>query len=586
MSGAQLGAPLALEPGMLSPVSEAQIEDRVAAPVGASVHYVAAAIGDVVRLQALIDALEGRKLLAIERARRAAAECEDRLLDEADLQVGRASTVRRRELAERAFTADLATALRVGEPRAGHLVDTARVLARSGAATLVGLCAGRFSLAHAIVLGDVLDELPDPDASDHPDLVDGVDPAAVRAAVQTAALPAAPTTTLAQFRTCARRARDRAHPVPLVVRHERAADKRAVHVDPAADGMAWLTAYLPAAQAHAAYDRLTKTARTARDTGDPRTLTQLRADTLSALLLAGRDDQPDPSPSEAQPADPPPTDAPPADRVHPPNAREPGPGLPGNEPGRSEPGRRAPGGRGTPGTGGVVASAGGEGSSAGRLAGGRVPDLAQLARRITPRVQVTVPVLSLLDHSDHPAELAGHGPIDPVTATLLTANAPSLRRLLVDPDTGQVLSTDPGTYSVPAALRAFLEARDGRCRFPGCTRPVARCDVDHTTAWADGGRTTATNLAHLCRRHHVAKHQTGWDVTAQPDGTLTWTSPTGRVHHDPVAEPVDLTGPELDDVARWARDDGADVGDTLRGDRPSDRGSTSSQPGDPGPPPF
>ncbi|MCK9794063.1 HNH endonuclease [Isoptericola sp. 4D.3] len=110
---------------------------------------------------------------------------------------------------------------------------------------------------------------------------------------------------------------------------------------------------------------------------------------------------------------------------------------------------------------------------------------------------------------------------------------------------GGLLSTDPGTYTVPAALRAHLEARDGSCRFPGCTRPAPRCDVDHTVAWADGGRTTADNLAHLCRRHHVLKHETRWRAHQEPDGSLVWTSPTGRVSRDPVADPVDVTGRDL-----------------------------------------
>jgi hypothetical protein len=119
------------------------------------------------------------------------------------------------------------------------------------------------------------------------------------------------------------------------------------------------------------------------------------------------------------------------------------------------------------------------------------------------------------------------------------------------------VTTDPGTYTVPAALRALLQARDGRCRFPGCTRPPRRTDLDHTLAWAHGGTTTAGNLAHLCRRHHVLKHQTRWQADQLPDGTLRWTSPTGRTHHDPVADPVDTTGrdltppdvpPEIDDL--------------------------------------
>ncbi|MEL7978086.1 DUF222 domain-containing protein [Isoptericola sp. F-RaC21] len=454
--------------------------DDVLSPAGpTTVHDVSAALDDAERIQERINALEGEKLLAVERARRAAVRCEPDLLAGEQLRVLRAGTDRRHELARRAFVADVATTLHVSEQQADHVVETARTLTSSGAATLAELRRGRIGARHATAMADVLADLPDAQA---------------RAAVQAEALPRAATSTLAQFRTCLRRARDRAHPEPFTLRHAKAAAKRAVFVDPAADGMAWLSALLPATTAHAALDRLTIAGRTAREAGDPRTLSQLRADACAALLLAGAEGRP------AEPLEGEATETTPA-----------------------------------------------------------VPDLADHARRITPRVQVTVPVLALLGRTDEPAELAGHGPIDPAVAAFLTAEAPSLRRLLVDPMTGEVLGADPGTYTVPTALRAYLRARDDGCRFPGCTRPAERCDIDHTVAWADGGRTVADNLAHLCRRHHTVKHETRWQARQDPDGTLVWTSPTGRVSRDPVADPVDLTGREL--VPPAHADTGPDDGD-------------------------
>ena len=277
-----------------------------------SVHEVSAGIDDAVAIREQIDALEGRLLVAVERSRRAARGCEASLLDDADLELRRASAVRRRELAERAFVADLATALRLSEVQASHLVDTARILAEAAehaarraaqeraddtacsesscsnsscsdpgcadpghaslsGVTLVELCRGRFSGLHARAMADTLAEVPHAEA---------------RARVEASALPSAARTTPAQFRSRLRRARDLAHPTPLAERHRQAATKRAVYLDPAPDGMAWLTAHLPAAQAHAAFDRLTATARAVRDRGDPRTTAQLRADAFADLLLA------------------------------------------------------------------------------------------------------------------------------------------------------------------------------------------------------------------------------------------------------------------------------------------------------------
>ena len=452
--------------------------DDVLSPVGpTTVHDVSVALDDLALIQARIDALEGEKLLAVERARRAAVRCEPDLLAGEQLRVLRAGTARRHELARRAFVADVATTLRLSERQADHLVDTAQTLTSSGAATLGELSRGRIGAPHATAMADVLADLPDAQA---------------RAAVQAEALPRAATATPAQFRAHLRRARDRAHPEPFTLRHARAAAKRGVFVDPAADGMAWLSAYLPATTAHAAHDRLTTAARTAREAGDPRTLSQLRADAYAALLLSGAELAADAPPGSAAPS--------------------------------------------------VADTSGRTRSGAGGPTAGPIPDLAAHARRIVPRVRVTVPVMALLGRSDDAAELTGHGAIDPDVAAFLTAGAPSLRRLLVDPVSGELLTADPGTYAVPAALRTYLEARDGTCRFPGCTRPAPRCDVDHTVAWADGGRTTADNLAHLCRRHHVMKHETRWSASQEADGTLVWTSPSGRTSRDPVADPVDLTG--------------------------------------------
>ncbi|MFD6137086.1 DUF222 domain-containing protein [Isoptericola sp. NPDC060257] len=432
-------------------------------PAAPSLAHVSAAIDEVVELQRQVHALEARKLVATERARVTALRAEAALLAHDDVALSRAGAARRRDLARRAFTADLATALRLTEQAASHLLDTARTLAvgvgEAGHATLEALRHGRLSLAHATAVADTLADLPDPDA---------------RAQVEGVVLPRAATCTVPQLRRHLRRARDVAHPEPFVERHRRAAQDRAAYVDPGADGMAWLTAHLPAHVAHAVYDRLTRAGMRAREAGDDRTLAQLRADAAADLLLAGTNPACDVGTADRDPA------------------------------------------------------------------GGNVSGLAGIARRITPTVRVTVPVLSLVGGSDAAADLDGHGPMDAMTASTLTAAAPSLRRLLVDPVDGRVLTTDPGTYTVPAALRAFLQQRDGVCRFPGCTRAAARCDVDHVVAWSDGGRTVADNLTHLCRHHHGMKHGTAWRSRLAPDGAVTWTSPTGRTHHDPPADP---TGP-------------------------------------------
>ncbi len=152
------------------------------------------------------------------------------------------------------------------------------------------------------------------------------------------------------------------------------------------------------------------------------------------------------------------------------------------------------------------------------------------AATIRPTVHATVPVLTLLDHDDAPGELDGYGPIDADTARELAAHAPTFTRLLTHPVSGTVLDVDRTTYRPPADLARWLRVRDQTCRFPGCARAAARCDIDHTDDWADGGRTAFDNLAHLCPAHHHLKHESAWAVRHIGDGALEWRSPAGRRH--------------------------------------------------------
>ena len=153
-------------------------------------------------------------------------------------------------------------------------------------------------------------------------------------------------------------------------------------------------------------------------------------------------------------------------------------------------------------------------------------------RGIRPNIFVTVPVLTLLGRSDAPGSLDGYGPIDAETARKLAAHAPSFTRILIHPESGATLSVGRDSYAVPKDLRTWLQVRDKTCRAPGCARAATRCDIDHTHRWHDGGATDYNNLAHLCRKHHTLKENSDWTVAQSEagDGTLVWTSPTGRIH--------------------------------------------------------
>ena len=88
---------------------------------------------------------------------------------------------------------------------------------------------------------------------------------------------------------------------------------------------------------------------------------------------------------------------------------------------------------------------------------------------------------------------------------------------------------EPG-YRPSTALDEFVRMRDMTCRFPNCDRPAEFCDIDHTIAWP-WGPTHASNLACLCRKHHLLKtFWAGWNDRQHPDGTIVWTSPTGHTY--------------------------------------------------------
>ena len=151
-----------------------------------------------------------------------------------------------------------------------------------------------------------------------------------------------------------------------------------------------------------------------------------------------------------------------------------------------------------------------------------------LGHGVHATVHVTVPVMTLMGHSEEPGILDGTVPIDPDTARRLAGTATGFTRLLVHPETGVVLSVGRDRYQVPAGLRKAVEIRDQTCRFFGCTQPATHDDVDHTHDWAFGGETNLHNLALLCRHSHRLKHETGWEVSQDHKGTLHWTSPAGR----------------------------------------------------------
>ena len=102
---------------------------------------------------------------------------------------------------------------------------------------------------------------------------------------------------------------------------------------------------------------------------------------------------------------------------------------------------------------------------------------------------------------------------------------------------GRVVEVGARTRTIPPALRRALQHRDGGCRFPGCD--VRFGQGHHIHHWAQGGPTTLSNLVLLCRRHHRAVHEEGFQVDRDSDGELRFRRPDGQPIPDvPPPPPV------------------------------------------------
>lgn len=173
------------------------------------------------------------------------------------------------------------------------------------------------------------------------------------------------------------------------------------------------------------------------------------------------------------------------------------------------------------------------------LLSGRGPVDARAARSGTKRITLTVPWRSVLDPACHvPGEITGPGGTTFVPADVLAravgdmlAGGATWNFAATSPD-GTVLAATAPSYRIPDMLKDLVRTRDRTCGFPGCTRSAPACDTDHVVPWPQGA-TVADNLVVLCRHHHRLKTHHGWSYVCHPDGSTTWTSPTGHKTHHP-----------------------------------------------------
>ncbi|WP_374311639.1 DUF222 domain-containing protein [Microbacterium sp.] len=221
-------------------------------------------IPDAVDLVVEVDAMMA--VFAAQRLERVDAMRHDAL--DAAARLGVALT----EVVERGIRLELAAALRVTESAAGDLIAQADALVHRFPAMLDALGAGRTTERHTAIFVRAM-------AAVEPEFHAVVVPQAVALAEVEA---------VGAFRRSLTRLIETVRAQTLDARHREALRQRRVHVEQVDEGMAWLSAYLPAVEAHAIHGRLTAMAKAiVADEGESRTLDQVRADVLGDLLIEG-----------------------------------------------------------------------------------------------------------------------------------------------------------------------------------------------------------------------------------------------------------------------------------------------------------
>jgi hypothetical protein len=435
---------------------------------------------------------------------------------------------------------ELGYELHLNPTSAAEQMEFATTVADRLPATFAALGAGQIHPVHLRIIADETSFLSDQDAAKADQVLAGM----------------APGMTFGELRYAAHKLILKLDPEAARKRKEAAKRETQVRRFREESGNAGMVAReLPSDEVLASWQHIEQRALDLRAAGMSGTLQDLRIRAYLDLLQE-RDSRDLPAPADAGPAE----EASVPDR--------PGPGQPppgGDPPAPPDPG----GGPGSPSAPGGGPSGPGRSGPAPRPGPGTGPSLAAL-------VTITVPLATAQGRSDTPGEAAGFGILDGDTARDLLAAAarhPRTRWCItaVNPDgtaaahaclrgrhpppgtgppgTGpprwRPVFTTPLTpitrgpcdharaevgYHPSRKLQHLVRARSATCTAPGCTRPAAACDLDHTVPWDHGGLTCECGLAPLCRRHHRCKQAEGWHLDQPEPGLLKWRVPSGRTY--------------------------------------------------------
>jgi hypothetical protein len=146
-------------------------------------------------------------------------------------------------------------------------------------------------------------------------------------------------------------------------------------------------------------------------------------------------------------------------------------------------------------------------------------DPGALGERYQVVVHVDAPVLA---DPDQPGQSVLEAGVNSSAEESRRIACDATRVLMTHDAEGRVLEVSARTRTIPPALRRALQHRDRGCRFPGCASRFTQ--GHHLKHWANGGPTTLSNLALLCRRHH--RRCTRRDSRSSVCPTASWSSGT------------------------------------------------------------
>ncbi len=420
-------------------------------------------------------------------------------LTAAELTIGRLQQTENGKIIRRAANT-LAQLKGIPEARARRLLRISVNLHHHGRAILEKLASGDVSVEVAVEAAQQLDSIAEPrpkkDAAGKPWTVqayeaerDKVERAKRRLGAELGQA-ATPDVSDAEFGAAAKKLRHRHHPTDERKRHAAAQGKRHVRVHEGADGMSTLTGFIPTTTAQQVMRRLNQLAASHRHRrADQRTRTQLEADLFAEVLLSEHT-----TPEAA---------------ARPPKVS-------------------------------VLllltlADAIGLGAC---IAEDQLPYL----RRKYPQLHAqaernrkhftqdrqqrrTAHPSGAVNASVKATELLSGHELSPQLASEYFHRANYLRAVITDPISGYPIGTG-SSYRPTRELKELVHLRDRHCRHPGCTAPLAECELNHTDPWAQGGATSYANLEAQCRKHHTGLSARWWTVRAVPqeaDGVREFT---------------------------------------------------------------